>query len=132
MRKQHPDIVASVVQEIAAHGGRAAWDTDKQLLKVNGELRVSVVLCRHTMTPAGSSRWLIRLDAGLKPDITIAVRMDANNECVRDYYLLPGIDMTWENLRVAEANGIYLDTYRCDTLDYFYSLTERINLEDAA
>ena len=58
--------------------------------------------------------------------------MDATNEGVRDYYLLPSIDMTWENLRVAEANGIYLDTYRCDTLDYFYSLTERINLEDAA
>jgi len=31
----------------------------------------------------------------LKPDITIAVRMDAANETVRDYYLLPGIDMTW-------------------------------------
>src|SRR5881397_2547180 len=34
LRKQHPEIVASVVQEIAAHGGRAVWDTDKQLLKV--------------------------------------------------------------------------------------------------
>ena len=45
--------------------------------------------------------------------------MDATNEGIRDYYLLPGIDMTWENLRVAEANGIYLDAYRFDTLDYF-------------
>jgi hypothetical protein len=27
--------------------------------------------------------------------------------------------MTWENLRIAEANGIYLDGYRFDTLDYF-------------
>ena len=56
--------------------------------------------------------------------------MDESNATVRDYYLLPGLDMTWEKLRVAEANGIYLDTYRCDTLDYFFSLTERINLED--
>ena len=78
------------------------------------------------------SRWLIRLDAGLKPDLTIAVRMDATNEGVRDYYLLPGIDMTWENLRVAEANRICLDTYRCDTLDYFYRLMERTNLEESA
>ena len=38
----------------------------------------------------------------LKPDITIAVRMDFTNEGIQDYYLLPGIDMTWENLRVAE------------------------------
>lgn len=132
LRKQQPDIVAAVVQQITALGGSAVWDKGTQLLNVNDELRVSIVLCRHTTTDAGSSRWLIRLDAGLKPDLTIAVRMDANNEGIRDYYLLPGIDMTWENLRVAEDNGIYLDTYRCDTLEYFFSLTERINLEDAA
>ncbi len=132
LRKRYPEIVASVVKQVTALGGTAEWDKVTHLLHVNQELRVSIVLCRHTMTTAGSSRWLIRLDAGLKPDITIAVRMDATNEGVRDYYLLPGMDMTWENLRVAEANGIYLDTYRCDTLDYFYSLTERINLEDAA
>jgi len=28
---------------------------------------------------------VIRLDTGLKPDITIAVRMDATNEGIRDY-----------------------------------------------
>ena len=80
------------------------------------------MLCRHTTTLAGSSRWLVRLDDGLKPDITIAVRMDATNEGIRDYYLLPGIDMTWENLRIAEENGIYLDAYRFDTLDYFFGM----------
>lgn len=132
LRKRHPEIVASVVQQITALGGTTEWDKQTELLHVNRELRVSIVLCRHTLTAAGSSRWLIRLDAGLKPDITIAVRMDATNEGIRDYYLLPGIDMTWERLRVAEANGVYLDTYRCDTLDYFFTLTERINLEDAA
>jgi len=89
-------------------------------------------LCRHITTFAGSSRWLIRLDASLKPDITIAVRMDATNEGIRDYYLLPGIDMTWENLRVAEDNGFYLDAYRFETLDYFFSLTQRIKILEAA
>jgi hypothetical protein len=130
LRKLRPDIVASVQHQIMALGGTAIQDDATDFLLVNGELRVSVVLCRHTLTPAGTSRWLIRLDAGLKPDITIAVRMDANNEGIRDYYLLPGLDMTWEKLRVAEANGVYLDTYRYDTLDYFFGLTQRINLED--
>jgi hypothetical protein len=68
----------------------------------------------------------------LKPDITIAVRMDAANEGVRDYYVLPGLDMTWENLRVAEDNGIFLDAYRFETLEYFLSMAERINLQEAA
>jgi len=132
LRTLRPDIVASVVKQIMAQSGTAIQDDETDLLLVNGELRVSVVLCRHTSTAAGTSRWLIRLDESLKPDVTIAVRMDFTNHGIQDYYLLPGLDMTWENLRVAEANGIYLDTYRCDTLDYFFSLMERINLEEAA
>jgi hypothetical protein len=130
LRKLRPDIVASVRQKIMEAGGTAIEDPSTDLLLVNGELQVSVVLCRHTETPAGSSRWLIRLDEGLKPDFTIAARMDAANEGIRDYYILPGLDMNWENLRLAEANGVYLDTYCFDTLDYFFSLTERVNLED--
>jgi DNA invertase Pin-like site-specific DNA recombinase len=130
LRKRHPEIVASVVQQITALGAKAAWNDEKGLLEVNDELVVSIVLCRHTLTGVGSSRWLIRLDASNKPDLTIAVRMDATNEGIRDYYLLPGIDMTWEHLRVAEANAIYLDTYRFESLDYFFTLTERIKIQD--
>jgi hypothetical protein len=58
--------------------------------------------------------------------------MDATNEGIRDYYLLPGIDMTWENLRVAEANGIYLDAYRLTRWIIFLGMAERIKLEEAA
>ena len=132
LRKQHPEIVASVIQKIESLGAAAAWDENSESLWLNDELRVSIVLCRHITTFTGSSRWLIRLDASLKPDITIAVRMDATNEGIRDYYLLPGIDMTWENLRVAEDNGFYLDAYRFETLDYFFSLTQRIKILEAA
>ena len=132
LRKQHPEIVASVIQKIESLGASAAWDENSESLWLNDELRVSIVLCRHITTFTGSSRWLIRLDASLKPDITIAVRMDATNEGIRDYYLLPGIDMTWENLRVAEDNGFYLDAYRFETLDYFFSLTQRIKILEAA
>jgi DNA invertase Pin-like site-specific DNA recombinase len=132
LRIEHPKIVASVTQQIGNLGAVAAWDDQTHLLHLNNELRVSIVLCRHLMTRGGSSRWIIRLDEGLKPDITVAVRMDATNEGVRDYYLLPAIDMTWENLRVAEENGVYLDAYRFETLDYFLGMAERIKLEEAA
>jgi hypothetical protein len=75
---------------------------------------------------------MVRLDEGLRPDITIAIRMNASNDTPRDYYLLPAIDMTWENLRVAEDNGIYLDAYRFDSLDYFFGMAERCRIEEAA
>jgi DNA invertase Pin-like site-specific DNA recombinase len=56
LRKLRPDIVASVRQKIMELGGTAIMDDATDLLLVNGELRVSVVLCRHTSTAAGTSR----------------------------------------------------------------------------
>jgi hypothetical protein len=111
LRKEHPEIVAAVIGQIGELGAVVSWDEKAQLLYLNNELRVSIVLCRHWVTAGGSSRWVIRLDEGLKPDITVAIRMTATNEAIRDYYLLPAIDMTWENLRMAEENGVYLDGY---------------------
>ena len=35
-----------------------------------------------------------------------------------------------ENLRVAETNGVYLDAYRFDTLEYFFAMAERVFVED--
>jgi hypothetical protein len=86
-------------------GAGVFQDKTTDLLHINAELRVSIVLCRHVTTAAGFSRWVVRLDEGLRPDITIAIRMNTSNDAPRDYYLLPAIDMTWETLRVAEDNG---------------------------
>jgi DNA invertase Pin-like site-specific DNA recombinase len=132
LRREHGEIVASVIGKIEGLGAVATWDDATDLVHVNGELRVSIVLCRHLTTDGGSSRWVIRLDEALKPDLTVAIRMDATNEQARDYYLLPGIDMTWEKLRMAEHNGLYLDAYRFETLDYFLTMAERIKLQEAA
>lgn len=132
LRRERPELVAKVIGELRTQGAEVVLDEATDLLLVNGELKVSTVLCRHMTTSGGASRWIIRLDDGLKPDITIAVRMDAGNEGVRDYYLLPAVDMTWENLRVAEDNGVYLDAYRFETLEYFFGMAERARLERAA
>jgi DNA invertase Pin-like site-specific DNA recombinase len=132
LREEHPKIVASVIRQIEGLGATMILDEKTQLLQLNNELRVSIVLCRHCITGSGSSRWVVRLDEELKPDITVAVRMNSTNEGIRDYYLLPAIDMTWEHLRVAEENGVYLDSYRFETLDFFLGMAERIKLEEAA
>jgi DNA invertase Pin-like site-specific DNA recombinase len=94
LRQEHATTVASVIGQIQALGVIVNQDPATGLLRLSNELRVSIVLCRHRTTAAGSSRWVIRLDAGLKPDITVAVRMDPTNEKPLDYYLLPAIDMT--------------------------------------
>ncbi len=83
--------------------------------EVNDEFTVSVAIARCQLTPAGFPRWRIRLDRGLSPDITAAVRMDHANERPLDYYLLPSIDMSVPRLKLAEQNGLTLDGYRFET-----------------
>ena len=48
--------------------------------------------------------------------------MDALNKQPLDYYLLPRLDMSLPRLRLAQDNGVSLDSYRFDTLDALYEL----------
>jgi DNA invertase Pin-like site-specific DNA recombinase len=132
LRKKYPEIVAEVLAKLRQMGSVVSIDEKTDLILVNEEWTVSIVLCRYQQSEAGTARWVIRLDEGLKPDITIAVRMDETNTGIRDYYLLPALDMTWGKLRMAEENGIYLDAYQFEALEYFYGMAARCRLEDAA
>ena len=58
--------------------------------------------------------------------------MDALNKEPFDYYLLPRLDMSLPRLRLAQDNGVSLDSYRFDTLDALYELTGRIHLLEVA
>lgn len=59
--------------------------------------------------------------------------MEADNRSIRDYYLLPWLDLGKKpDLRLAPENGILLDAYRYETLDAFMDLTRRTALSAAA
>lgn len=141
-----PEVIQNTISKLIALGAHVAQTSGAGIFLLNDEIRVSLVLCRHRTTQAGASRWEIRLDHGLCPDLTIAVRMDHTNENVKDYYLLPSLDMTWDHLKrrmsadsldgtpperlhLAEVNGIYLDTYRYDSLERFFELSQRLPVD---
>lgn len=132
LRRLYPDVLASVVTGIERSGGTVSTDSATDLMTINSEFSMSVVIVRSRQTAAGSHRWHICLDTGLLPDLTVAVRMDAANVQLLDYYLLPALDMTLPRLRLAKDNGMSLDSYRFDTLDALYALTGRIHLLEAA
>ncbi|WP_211299524.1 recombinase family protein [Pukyongiella litopenaei] len=132
LRAAHPQVVEEIIEGVAAQGGSVLQDPDTQLLRVNDEFSVSVVLARCQATAAGSLRWHIRLDTGLVPAITIAVRMNETNDAPRDFYLLPSIDMTDARLKMAEQNGLWLDAYRTETLHDFYVLAGRAKVTEVA
>jgi DNA invertase Pin-like site-specific DNA recombinase len=131
LRQMHPLLIASVTDQIRQAGGTVAT-TQSELLMINQEFTASLVIARCRQAGSGSLRWLIRVDAGLRPDITVAVRMDALNRDPLDYYLLPKLDLTFEKLTLAEDNAINLDTYRFDSLDYFFDMAKRVRIPEAA
>lgn len=132
LRAMHPQIVSQTISGIERLGGTVRKDPVTDLLTVNDEFTASIVIVRAFETPSGALRWKIRLDAGLRPDITVALRMEQTNREVLDYYLLPRIDMAAAKLRLREENGFFLDAYRFDSLDSFFYLAARTHLRMTA
>ena len=106
LRAMHPEVVAETIGAIERLGGAVRADPTTDLLTVNDEFTASIVISRSFHTSAGAIRWKIRLDSGLQPDITVALRMDAANRAVVDYYLLPRIDMAAARLRLKGGERI--------------------------
>lgn len=132
LRTMHPAIVSEAIRRIEALAGTVACDPLTDLLTVNDEFTASVVIARCLRMPSGRLRWKIRMDTSLQADITVAIRMDESNAEPLDYYLLPRLDVSESRLKLTEDNGIFLDTYRFESLDTFYALSARVEIGDAA
>jgi hypothetical protein len=132
LRIRHPEIVQEVITRLSAMELRVERDPVNELLILEHELSVSIVLSRCLRTPGPGRRWLLRFEPSLRPDLTIAVRMNEANDAIKDYYLFPAIDLIESRTRLAECNHASLDAYRFDSLEFFFQMAERINVEDAA
>src|SRR5262249_1042919 len=113
-------------------GGMVRIDTETELLVVNDEFTASIVVARCATTPTGLRRWKLRLDTRLRPDITVAIRMDPNNRDVLGFYLLPWIGLSPPRVRLTDDNGLSLDAYRYESMETFFDLTARTPIEEAA
>lgn len=132
LRLFHAKTVADTTAQVEALCGRRVFsDPETSLLELNHHLLVSIVISRCFTTPMGTRRWKIRFDCGLRPDITIAVRMDMRNESVHDYYILPALKFSFDQIKLGEDNSGLLDSFRTDTLDYLLSLSVNIPLDRA-
>lgn len=132
LRRMYPDILAEVIANIERLSGSVECDPATDLLTVNGEFTASIVIVRCLTMANGMLCWKVRFDTGLRPDITVAIRMDAENQHPHDYYLLPRIDVAAGAVRLKEDNGIYWDAYRFETIDHFIWLASRVSIRSAA
>jgi hypothetical protein len=132
LRRMYPSIVLQAETKIAELGGQVVRDPATDLLRVNQEFTVSLVLARCQIRASGRNCWKVRLDTSLLPDITVAIRLDESNQSPLDYFLLPRLDFGQLRIRLADQNAIEFDSYRFDTLDYFYGMAERVRVRRVA
>jgi DNA invertase Pin-like site-specific DNA recombinase len=132
IRKQHQPLVTTIIDQLSAAGGRVERDPQTDLLTINGEYTAALVLARCLMTAGGSQRWVVRFDAALQPDITIAARLLPDNKGILDYYLLPSIADLGDSLRFCAHNPLSLEVFRFDDLAFFAAIAKRALIEEAA
>lgn len=130
LRQFHGDEIERVIHEITLLGGAVIRNPATDLLIINGEFTASVVVARCRETSSGGLRWKIRFDTGLAPDITIAIRMNRTNTDALDYYLLPQFEMRTKPLGLAEENGLMLDAFRFETLNFFFDMARRVSVSE--
>lgn len=132
IRSLYPEIIKTITARIQELGGNISYEVNTDLIIINQEVKASIVISRCFRTKAGRNRWKIRFDSGLRPDITIVVRMDPDNQQPQDYFVLPALDIEKPKIRLMDNNGLALDCYRYDSLDDFFSLTRRTKVQEIA
>lgn len=132
LRDLYPKVVEEIVAGVQAIGGAARLLPDGSAILVNEELSTAVVIARSRVTSSGSLRWVIRFERRRETDLTVAVRMDTANQRPLDYFLLPRLDFVEKQLRLAESNGVWLESYRVDTLQSLFDLAARKCIRELA
>jgi len=132
LRRMYPETVRQVERGVADLGGATVRDPATDILTVNREFNVSIVLARCQPTATGTSRWRIRLDTSLAPDVSVVARLARDNQSILDYYLLPRIDFGPARISLADRNPLEFESYRFDSLDYLYRMAQRARLRLAA
>lgn len=133
LRELRGKVIEDIIASLKDAGAHVRRDASSDVLTINDEFTASVILSRCTSTPTGRLHWRVSLVTDDAPaDVTIAIRMDTTNKTALDYYLLPALDFRAERVRLSESNGIYLDAYRFDMLDFFFTLGRRARVEVAA
>ncbi len=132
LRAWRPSIVTAVVDALKKRAFDVFRDMETDLVLINREWTVSVVIARCIEQQSGALRWNVRFDMSLRPDITVAVRMDAANELAKDYYLIPRLDMAAWPRHLGLDNSPFIDGYRFQDLDILSALAARVRLKEAA
>ncbi|MBS0189668.1 MAG: recombinase family protein [Planctomycetes bacterium] len=132
LNQTHPRLLGDMIQDLQTMGATVQKGETSDVFVINGLYSASLYLARCKAAPNGSLRWRFRVPQQKNTDIHIVARMDADNELPTDYYLLPAIDLEMPEFRLTEFNGASIDTFRFESLEFFFGMAKVIQIEGAA
>jgi len=125
-------ILKDIAFNVERLGGTAALEMGPRLLTINGEFTVAigVAWCSHR---DGQPKWIVHFSKRPSSDLCLIIRMEESNKAIRDYYVLPTIELRQVKVpKLLISNSAFAETYRHENLEAFYRLCARDELGNAA
>lgn len=124
LKDKYDETISELVAAITENGCYVDYNEVSNLFIINEELKLSVIMSRSKKLST-KTRWKIRLDRKYKYDICIVIRLNSDNNGVKDYYIFPSIEFVEGELTFSEINPYQIEFYRCDSLELFMKLIKR-------
>jgi hypothetical protein len=111
-------VAAAIISGVETRSGRVIYSDEACLVTIDGYLRMAIGIAWSAPNGIPGVFWSIRLRREIESHLTLIIRMDAANDEVQAYYLLPSNDLshaTKGQLRL--SNPVFRDACRFEDLE---------------
>lgn len=120
--------IGDLLAAIGCVGGKATYDGETDLVRINDEFTVAVEIARCRASDHGYPFWSMDTRRQSVADIFTLIRMRPGDLVIRDYLIAPASEIVGKS-QLAANNGAQLDTYLFSTLDPLVKLSARASAE---
>jgi DNA invertase Pin-like site-specific DNA recombinase len=111
-------VATAIISGVEARGGRAVTSDDACHVTIESYLRMAIGIAWSSPNGIHGVFWSIRLKREIGSHLTLIIRMDAANEEVQAFYLLPSNDLpSAKRGQLRLSNPVFRDACRFEDLE---------------
>lgn len=130
LRAMRAGIISDLLTAIENVGGHAVHDEENDLIRINGEMTVAMATSRCQATCCGYPRWVTGIERKPEPDVSVLIRMNPDNQTIRDYLIAATNEMKYLTAGLTANNGAKLDAFLFKSLRPLVALAERTAIRE--
>ena len=117
--------IENLMSDIDGVGGSALYDPQTKIMRVNDEFSVAIWTAQYRMNVTGFPRWPFWKRGLIGPEVTILIRMESDNQTVRDFLIAPAHEAQSALHMLKADNGVRLDAFLFASLDPVVEMARR-------